>query len=293
MIKIMGATGQLGLAVVGHLQNNIDKSEIGAIGRSAAKLKYFGDMGIRTYVADMDNADSCYDAILGADTLLLISGNEVGKRRAQHANAIQAAIKAKVEHIVYTSFERISDASDNPLGDLALEHIESERLIIESGCKYTIMRNNLYSDLWEMFVGGALSTNELFYPAGSGRVNFASRNDMAEAIAKILSRPEEFENQILHFGGSESISFDRIAAILSEISGKEIKYRSPEANEFSSAMRAAGVPEGNIAFMAMFGEAIKQNQFSRDESDMERILGRAPVSFVDYLKKACTVDQTD
>lgn len=73
----------------------------------------------------------------GIDKLLLISGNEIGKRIAQHRNIIDAAKKAGVKHIVYTSMLR---ADTSPLS-VAREHPTTESDLKHSGVDYTILRN--------------------------------------------------------------------------------------------------------------------------------------------------------
>ncbi|HYF03623.1 MAG TPA: NAD(P)H-binding protein, partial [Patescibacteria group bacterium] len=115
-IGITGATGQLGRIVVSRLKDTIDANSIVALVRSPQKA---ADLGVETREADYDKPEALDSALQGIDTLVLISSSEVGKRAMQHKNVIDAAKKAGVKRIVYTS---LLHADTSSLG-LAGEHI--------------------------------------------------------------------------------------------------------------------------------------------------------------------------
>ena len=100
MIGITGATGQLGRLVVNGLKGRVPASNIVALVRTPGKA---GDLGVAVREADYDRPETLESALAGIETLLLISSNEVGKRIDQHRNVIEAAKKAGVKSIVYTS----------------------------------------------------------------------------------------------------------------------------------------------------------------------------------------------
>ena len=99
-IAITGATGQLGRIVVEKLKEKTAVDNIVALVRSKEKA---ADLGVEAREADYEDPQSLDAALNGVDTLLLISGSEVGKRAAQHSNVINAAKKSGVKWIVYTS----------------------------------------------------------------------------------------------------------------------------------------------------------------------------------------------
>ena len=77
------------------------------------------------------------------DTLILVSSSEVGQRIQQHKNVIEAAKKAGVKHIIYTSL--LGATNDNTVKSLAGEHVETEAALKASGITYTILRNGWYT----------------------------------------------------------------------------------------------------------------------------------------------------
>ena len=129
-IAVTGAAGQLGRYVIAKLKEKIAPSDIVAIVRNTSKSK---NLGVAVRQADYTDPGALGAAMQGIDKLLLISGNEIGKRIAQHRNIIDAAKKAGVKHIVYTSLLR---ADTSPLS-VAREHPVTESDLKHSGVDYT------------------------------------------------------------------------------------------------------------------------------------------------------------
>ena len=112
---------------------------------------------------------------------------------------------------------------------------------------------------------------------------FATRSDMAEAAAHVLST-EGHENKQYTISGDVAYSFEDIAKILSEISGKEITYTSPSNDDFKAALTATGVPEFYVGMLADFAQAIKDTEFDTEKSDLERLIGRKPTALKEFLR---------
>ena len=133
MIAITGATGQLGHYVIESLMKTVPASQIVAIVRNPAKAQALAAQGITVRQADYGDEAALTSALQGVEKLLLISSSEVGQRAPQHRNVINAAKAAGVKFIAYTS---LLHADKSPLG-LADEHIETEKMLADSGIVYT------------------------------------------------------------------------------------------------------------------------------------------------------------
>ena len=188
MILVTGATGQLGGAVIDFLLKKVQPGEIAALARNPEKAKPIADQGVDVRVGNYDDPASLERAFAGIHRLLFISSSEIGIRDTQHANVVTAARKTGVGHILYTSFTRTTDEESSPLHMLAATHILTEKLIKESGLTYTFLRNSLYSDALPLFLGDkVVETGTVYFPGGEGKSPFASRMDMAEATANVLT----------------------------------------------------------------------------------------------------------
>ena len=172
-----------------------------------------------------------------------------------------------------------------PLSPIVAEaHIKTENWLKESGLTYTIFRHNLYMDIIPMFIGeDVLEKGVIYTPAGDGKTSYALRKDMAEAAANVLASSGH-ENKIYTLSLNKAYSYQDIADILSEISGKNIKYISPSLEEFFKTLSDAGVPEELIGMSAGFANAAKLGEFAEPHDDLEKLLGHNPTDVPDFLK---------
>ncbi len=285
MILVTGATGHFGKSAIAFLlQKGIAPNNITALVRDPKKASDLEAKGVKLKIGDYDNYESLVKAFTGVDKLLLVSASDLEKRLPQHLNAVKAAKEVGISHIVYTSFERKNESETSPIAQLAHAHIETEKAIKESGIAYTIMRNSLYAEVLPMFIGENVLETGIYLPAGQGTVPFALREEMAESVASVLVG-EGHENKEYSISNTVNYSITDVATMLSDISGKTITYTSPATDEFKKTLAGFGVPEQGIEMAAGFAEAIAQNEFTVEQSDLEKLLGRTPTPLKNYLIK--------
>lgn len=225
MLLVTGATGQLGTIVIQNLLKKTSANKIVALVRDASKAADLIDRGVDVRVGSYDDIPSLDKAMQGVDKVLLIAGTDEHKRLQQHQNVVDAAKKAGVQCIAYTS--RTLKNRSTLANQLMMGHFQTEDYIKQSGLSYTIFRNVLYMDAIPQFVGGNVFETGIFLPTGQGKVPFALRSDMGEAIANALVA-DDCANRIYQFTGSKSYSFDDVAATLTDLSGKTVPYISAE-----------------------------------------------------------------
>ncbi|MFA9191322.1 SDR family oxidoreductase [Flavobacterium sp. FZUC8N2.13] len=283
-ILVTGATGNFGRLTIDFLLNKgIAANTISALVRDEGKASDLKQKGINLKIGDYDNYDSLLAAFQGIDKLLLVSGTDLVNRSKQQLNVVKAVKEAGVKHILYTSFERKNETETSPIAFLAQSHIDTDNAIKTSGINYTIFRNNLYLDVLPMFLGEKVLEQGIFFPAGEGQAAYVSRNDLAEAVANVLTSTGH-ENKEYAMNNVEKYSMQNIADTLSEITNSTVSYTSPSAEIFSNVLKNAAVPAEYIGMFVSFGEAIKQGEFQAESSDLEKLLGRKPTTLADFLK---------
>jgi NAD(P)H dehydrogenase (quinone) len=267
---VTGATGHLGrLAIESLLAHGVAPGQIVGTGRSIERAADLADRGVRIVAADYDDGSSLDAALEGVDTLVLVSGSEVGRRVPQHEAVIAAAVRAGAARIVYTS---ILDAESTPLV-LAPEHAATERAIRDSGLPFTILRNGWYLENYFSTVQQALSTGTIVTSAGQGRVASALRSEYAEAIA-VVATTEEHEWAIYELSGDTAWSFDEFAAALAEASGTTVAVEHVTAEQHAAALTAAGLDEGTAGFVVALDGSIRDGLLASTTGDLARLLGR-------------------
>jgi len=282
-LLVTGATGHLGGAVIETLLKSISPKQISVLTRNEEKRAAFQSKGFNAFLGDYNDVVALERAMNGVDTVLLISSGDQGDRMQEHKNVIDTARKKGVKQIAYTS--RSLRDRDTLANQLMAEHFKTEDYIIESGLTYTLFRNVLYMDAIPQFIGGSAALERgIFLPAGSGRVAFALRSEMGEAMAQALLK-ETRENRVYHFTGHQTYSFDDIATALTELTGKAVKYTDVEASHFWEMMKGRNVPEPVIQKIVNFITDIRHDQEAAVYNDLEEQLGRKPTGLKDGLKK--------
>lgn len=281
-ILVTGATGHLGSSVIETLLKQISSSQISIITRNEEKRGEFQAKGFNAFLGSYDNVVALEKAMDGVDTVLLISSGDQGDRMQEHRNVIDTAKKAGVKYIAYTS--RCLNNRNTLVNKLMVEHFKTEDYIIASGLNYTFFRNILYMDAVPQFIGGSIALeNGIFLPAGDGKVSFALRSEMGEAMANVLLN-EKPENKIYNITGDKAYSFYDVATALTELSVKEVKYTNMETSVFAGMMKQRNLPEPVIQKIMDFITDIKHNQEADIYNDLEHQLGRKPTGLKDGLK---------
>ncbi|SFU39190.1 NAD(P)H dehydrogenase (quinone) [Pustulibacterium marinum] len=286
MILVTGASGSLGAQVVNELLNRVEDSEIAVLSRDTSKVAEFKEKGIEIRQGDYNDYESLVKAFDGINKLYFVSSSDIPNRIAQHENVVNAAKEAKVGHIVYTSFQRKTNKKDSIIGFVAESHIHTEEIIKASGIPYTILKHALYMEVIPLFLGDkVIDMGAVYLPTDDGKVSYASRVDMAQGGAIILST-NGHENKEYEFGGELSLGMDDVAKVLSGLSGKEIAYVSPSTEDFIKTLSEAGVPKEAIDITVGFSVGIAAGEFDGATNDLKDILGHELISLSTFLKGA-------
>mgnify|MGYP000315252784 CR=1 FL=1 len=283
-ILVTGATGHLGNIVVENLLKKVSAGQISTLVRDEAKAQALKAKGVTVNIGSYQDIHSLNNAMKGIDKVLLISSSDFNDRIGQHKNVVDAAKQAGVKHILYTGVT-LKDIAASPLQTLLQDHFQTEDYIKESGLSFTFLQNSLYAEVIPMFVGEDVLKTGIFFPAGEGKVPFAVRKDLGEAIAIILAG-EGHENKTYHLTASKTYSFADIAAELTTLSGKKVNYTSPEDDAFEDMLKQFGLPEEIVLMSVLFAKGIKNNDFNMADGTLESILGREQTDLRMFLKEA-------
>lgn len=266
MIAVTGATGQLGRLVISGLRSKVPASEIVALARTPANA---ANLGIAVREADYDRREMLESALNGVDILLLISANELGKRTTQHRNVIEAAKKAGVKRIVYTS---LLHADTSPLS-LAEEHLATERALEVSGIPFTILRNGWYTENYTGSIPGALAAGAVVGSAGTGRIASAARADYANAAVAVLTS-DGHDGKTYELAGDQAWTLSDLAAEVSRQTGRTIPYTNLPEAEYAAVLTKVGLPDVLAQAIAGFDVAASQDALFDDSHQLSALIGQ-------------------
>ncbi|MFJ5450120.1 SDR family oxidoreductase [Pectobacterium carotovorum] len=277
MIAITGASGQLGRLVIKQLLEKVPASDIVALVRDVNKVTDLSAKGVQVKAADYNQPEALASALQGVDKVLLISSSEVGQRAAQHRNVIDAAVKAGVKLVAYTS---LLHADKSPLA-LAAEHQQTEALLKASGLPHVLLRNGWYTENYAASIPAALEHGVFIGSAGEGKITSATREDFAAAAVAVLTQ-EGQAGKVYELAGDEPYTLTELAAEVSKQSGKNIGYQNLSEAEFTAALVSAGLPDVFAQIIADSDTGASKGGLFDDGKQLSRLIGRptTPLSAV-------------
>lgn len=217
-------------------------------------------------VSDYGETTEMADALRGVSDLFLISFREAEDRLQRHINAVNAAVHAGVERIVYLSF---LDASAESTFLLGRQHFATEQQIRASGVDYVFLRSSLYADFIPFFTD---SDGVIRAPAGDGKVSWICRDDVAATVVAVLQddglRGDVFENT-----GPQALDLTETAEMLSRLTGRRITYVDQTEEEAWETRRPSGAPDWEIAGWVSSYLAIANGELALVSDTVERLTG--------------------
>jgi NAD(P)H dehydrogenase (quinone) len=277
-LLITGASGQLGRLVIEHLRRLDPAADIAALVRTPQAAEALAPFNVSARTGDYTDSASLNAALAGIDRLLLISSSVIGQRVAHHRNVIEAAARAGVSLVVYTSILR-ADTSEL---SLAAEHLATENMLRESGLPFVILRNGWYLENDTAMLAPAIAHGAIIGSAGDGRLSSASRSNYAEAAALVLMRGAP-TGTIYELAGDDAFTFAELAAAVSRRTGTAVAYRNMSEADFRSALLGMGLPDVVATMLAETSAASARGALEDHGHALSRLIGHSTTSLADAL----------
>jgi NAD(P)H dehydrogenase (quinone) len=278
-IGVSGASGHLGRAVVSELLQRPGGHEVVAITRTPETVsgRAQGRFG------DYNRPESLAEAYAGLDRLLIISSvdPEPGKRGAHHVAAIDAAVRAGVKHIVFTSAVGTRQEEEPALG---ASYWRGEQHLIATAPAWTILRMNYYAEALVQQAQASLDQGVLTGLA-ENRVAFVARGDVAAAAAGILIG-DGHAGAIYNATGPERLSGAERAVLIAEITGRPLAFLAITEEQLRAGLTRAGLPVEVVNTVISIQASFAAGAFDIVTGDVERLGGRPPKPLRDVLAGA-------
>lgn len=297
MYLITGAGGGLAQTAAELLLESVPADQVILTTRTPGKLKAFADRGVHVRYADFAEPESLEAGFAGAERMLLVSTAQVGSRIGFHRNAIEAARRAGVRYLAYTSIVGAGIAENDAV--VCVEHRATEAMLRESGLRWNILRDSQYAQAVAYFIApGAVAMGQMVGAWGEGTVGFVSRDDCAAAaVGALLGRGED--DRAYEITGPEQLTYRQVCALVSEIGGVEVAYVPISDEEQYAIFDSMGVPREydaeaiasspipwNSDDMVSFSRAIRVGHMASLSDAVRTLAGREPRSMRSVLEEA-------
>lgn len=282
-ILVTGASGQLGRKVVTRLLQQLPASDVAVAVRNPDSVADLIAAGVVVRSADYEQPQSLDGAFAGIERALLVSSNALGRRTAQHRNVIEAASRAGVSLLAYTS---LLHADRSVLG-LGAEHRETEALLRGSGLGYVLLRNGWYTENITAGLANELSGGVRYGSAGDGRFSSASREDYADAAAQVLLS-DGHAGKTYELAGDDAYTLSEYAAEVSQLAGKPVRYQDLAPTDYRAALIDAGLPVPVAELLSDADAGAKQGALFDDGHQLSGLIGRPTTPLATTLQAALT-----
>ncbi|PYH94888.1 NAD(P)-binding protein [Aspergillus ellipticus CBS 707.79] len=239
----------------------LPSSSYAAASPPASNSPLFAARGITFRHANFDDPATLDHAFADVENLFFVSTNtfDNARRRIQHQNVVDAAKKAGVAHVWYTSLAFGGFGSESRAA-VQQAHYMTEGMLKESGVTYTSIREGLYTEPFPLFLNWFPDSATLYLPSSSssggggggedGGIAFTLRSELGEANAKLLLKGGH-ENEIVLFTARESITLPQIVAIIHETTGRDVALEFVGSEAYVEKNAAGDVGNKSAAFFEM------------------------------------------
>ena len=283
MIVVTGANGQLGRAVVEGLLTRLPADGIVASVQDPAKAAELAERGVHVRAGGFAEPSRLAAAFAGATQVLVVSVDKLGETGLRlHRAAIKAAHAAGAGRVLYTS--HMGARGDSAFAP-ALDHAATEAFLAEGGVPFTSLRHGFYAESALHLIGGGLQAGEIRAPE-DGPVSWTTRADLAEADAIVLADAGRLDGITPPLTAPEAFTMADLAAVASELTGRDIKRVTVSDDEWRSARVAQGTPAGMAELLLGMFRAARRGDFAATDPTLEALLGRRPQTMRDMLAAA-------
>lgn len=283
MILVTGATGLNGSEIVRLLSARGIPSR--ALVRSLAKAQPIKSLPhVEVVEGDMARPESLSAALRGVERAMLISSSNAEMLDVQ-STFIDEARKAGVKHVVKLS--GIIPELDSPFR-FARMHAEIEKRLEASGLAYTHLRAGEFMPSYFRQAPSIVARGTLALPMADARIASIDIGDIAEVAITVLTTSGH-EGKVYPLTGPEALTMTEVAAKLSAVTGKSIRYVDVPPEEAMKARLAAGQPPYLAEGLdELFAERRKGKE-SRVWPTIQEIFGWQPTSFDTFANRNAAI----
>ncbi len=273
-ILVTGAGGNVGHEVVHHLLARGATVRAAILNESdAARLPD----GVETVRFDFLDPATYAAAFNGVERLFLMRPPAISDVERDMLPAIEYAGLAGVRQITFLS---LVGAERNRV----VPHAKIETVLRASGIPWTMLRCGFFmQNLNTTHRADIVEHDDLFIPAGGGATSFIDVRDIGAVAARTLTEAGH-EGQAYELTGTEALTYDDVAAMMTEELGRPITYSNPSVLSFARRMRRRGHPWRYIWVMEGIYLTTRLGMAATLAPDAARLLGRPPITMRQYVR---------
>ncbi len=272
-VLVTGATGNVGFEVVQHLKDV--KVRVAVTNPEEVKTRFDPSIEVVRFI--FGEPSTYLAALQNVDAVFLLRPPQISDAKKFINPFIDAA---KVLGVRAMTFLSVQGAERNPV----VPHYTIEQHLKASGLEYSFLRAAFFmQNLSNAHRQDILQHNDIMIPAANGKTAFVDVRDLA-AVAAITLTQAGHANTAYELTGNQALTYDQVAAVLTEILGRKIRYPRPNLLQFWQRRYQYREPIGFILVMTALYTVAALGQAGHLTTDTQRLLGREPITFEQFAR---------
>ena len=276
-VLVTGATGTVSTAVLGALKGK-PGIKIRALAHKPDKAEGLRKDGVEVVVGDLEEPDTLAEAFDGVDILFLLTPASA-LEPSMGSNAVTAAKKAKVKHIVRNSAIKAGHDAPNRNGRL---HALVEKSVKASGISWTILRPHYYMQNLLSSASSVASDGMLYMNMGKASVGMIDGRDVGVFAAKVIENAPAHAGKIYSPTGPESTTMAKAADALSSVLGKPVRYVPLPQDAAQQAMLGFGLSRWFVGNVVDYGRVYSEGWGDFVTNDFKDVTGHDARTFKQF-----------
>ena len=263
LVLVTGGTGKTGRSLVAELQ------------RASVPYRAASRHGAPAF--DWAQPATWDAALEGAASVYLVAPGTMSNPYALMQDFIASATRKGVRRFVFLSMAGL------PAGGPA--HGQVHQWLKDNSDDWAVLCPSAF--MQNFSEGPYLATireeDRIYSNTGVGRVAFIDANDIAAAAFAVLTAPKPLNREFVLTGG-ESMSYDRVAEVISSACGRRISHTHISTEALAERLIKRGLPETTARFLALGYETIAAGVADRSTDVVRTLTGRPPTSFQTFAE---------
>lgn len=161
-----------------------------------------------------------------------------------------------------------------------------EQVVIHSGIDYTIVRASWFNQNFsESFFLDPILAGHVALPQAEAKVPYVDTDDIADVAVEVLMN-EKHNDQIYELTGPNLLTFTEVINEISQATGRTIGFTPISLISYTKMLEEFQVPGDYIWLINyLFTEVLAAKENEVVTNDIEKVLGRQPKNFSDYVKE--------
>jgi uncharacterized protein YbjT (DUF2867 family) len=281
-LLITGPSGNVGYELIRGLHEIGSPHRIIAAGHQSARTReaLTGFLSLEFRTLDFGDPGTFKAALKDINTVFLMRPPQLADVHAYFEPFVDAMLEQEIKEVVFLSVQGVENQKRIP-------HYNIEKLILDKGLEYAFLRPAYFmQNLTTTLIHEIRTAGKIFIPAGKLKFTWVDARDIGLLGAHILNEFGKYRNQAYEITGLEEKNFEEVANLLSQVTGRQISYESPNLIKFFRAKRKLGIPRMMVFMMIMLHYLPRFSKKTHGITDVVgSITGRPPGTLKTFMER--------